>query len=289
MTAYAITGATGQLGRLVVSSLASQIAPSQIVAIVRDPAKAALVLPRGVVVRRADYDHPETLGPALAGIDKLLLISAHEIGKRLPQHRAVIDAAKLAGVKLIVYTSILRADSSAIGIAEEHRKTEALLKASDVPYAVLRNGWYTENYTGTIAAALEHGGRFGGSGSGRISAATRADYAEAAVAVLLSSDDQRGRIYELAGDDAFTLDDFNAELSRQSGKPIAYRDLSESEHTTALAAVGVPPLFAGLIAQADAAAAHGALFDDGHQLSQLIGRRTTPLADAIASALRQRV
>ncbi len=289
MTVYAITGATGQLGRLVVSSLlAKRVDPAQIVAIARDPNKAADLLPKDVAVRHGDYDRPETLGPALAGVDKLLLISASEAGKRLPQHRAVIDAAKSARVKLLAYTSILRADTSPIGLAEEHRKTEVLLKASDVPYVLLRNGWYTENYTASIPAAIEHGARFGSSGTGLISAAARADFADAAAVVLVSNEDQRGRVYELSGDESFTLAGFAAELSRQVGKPIAYRDLPEAAYKELLVGAGLPAPFAALLAQSDAAAAEGALFDEGHQLAELIGRPTAQLADVIASALRQR-
>lgn len=287
MATYAITGATGQLGRLVIASLlAKQVAPSQIVALVREPGKASIVLPKGIVVRQANYDQPQTLGPALWGIDKLLLISGSEVGKREPQHRAVIDAAKAAGVKLLAYTSILRADSSPITLAGEHLATETYLRASGVAAVILRNGWYLENYTATLHSVLERGIRIGGSGVGRISAATRADYAEAAAAVLVSPEPQAGKIYELAGDVPFTLYDFAAELSKQVGAHISYRDLAEVDHRAALEQAGLPAPYANILAQADAQAALGALYDGGRQLHALIGRDTTPLSTAIATALR---
>jgi NAD(P)H dehydrogenase (quinone) len=283
---YAVTGATGGLGRLAIAALLKRNVPAaDIVAVVRSPAKAADLAQQGVIVRAADYDQPQTLGPALAGVDKLLLVSANEVGRRVPQHKAVIDAAKAAGVKLIAYTSVLRADNSLLGIAEEHRQTEALLQASGIPFVLLRNGWYSENYTGSIPVALQHAAVLGSAGEGRIAAAARADYAEAAAAVL-TADGEAGRIYELAGDTAFTLADFAAELSRQSGQAIAYRNLPEADYRAALAGAGLPAPYAALISQSSAVTSQGALFDDGHALSRLIGRPTTPLKDSIAAALR---
>ena len=283
---YAITGATGRLGQLVITALLRTVPAAETAALVRTPAKASDFAAKGVVIREADYSRPETLGPAMSGIDKLLLISGNEVGRRVPQHKAVIDAAKAAGVKLIVYTSVLRADTSPLGVAEEHRQTEALLKASGLPYVLLRNGWYTENYTASIPTALQQGVILGSTGDGRIAAAARADYAEAAAAVLTAKQDQRARTYELAGDEAFTMAEFAAELSRQSGKVVVYRDLPEAEYKAALAAGGLPDAVAAMLARSSAVASRGALFDDSHQLSRLIGRPTTPLKDAIAAALK---
>lgn len=280
----AITGATGQLGRLVIEALLKNVPAAQIVAAVRSPEKAADLAARGVQVRRADYNEPATLDAAFAGVDKLLLVSSSEVGKRGVQHRAAIDAARRAGVELIAYTSVLHADTSPLGLADEHRETEAALRESTVPFVVLRNGWYTENYTGSLAPALEHGAILGDSGDGRISSAARADYAEAA-AVVLTRDAQAGRVYELAGDTAYTLTDFAAEVARQSGKPVAYRNLSEAEYKAALIGVGLPELVAALISDSGTGAAKGALFDDSRQLSKLIGRPTTPLATVVAAAL----
>lgn len=280
----AVTGATGALGRLVIAGLSSKLPPDRIAALARDPQKAAHTL-AGVHVRHADYDRPETLPSALAGVDKLLLISSSEVGRRSAQHKAVIDAAKEAGVQLIVYTSVLHADGSKLQLAEEHRQTEAMIAASGIRYILLRNGWYTENYTASIPAALQHGVLLGSAGDGRISSAARADYAAAAVEVLTGSDSATS-IYELAGDDAYTLSAFAAELSRQTGKDIPYRDLPEAEYRAVLEGAGLPPPFAALLAQSDAAAAEGALFDDSRALSKLIGRPTTPLQNVIAAALR---
>lgn len=277
----AITGATGQLGRLVIEKLKARIPAAEIVAVVRDPAKAADL---GVSVRAGDYTQPAALNTALAGVDTLLLISSSEIGQRTAQHRNVIDAAKAAGVKRIVYTSLLHADVSALSLAGEHRETEAMLKASGISATILRNGWYTENYTGSIGGALVGGAFIGSAGDGRISSAARADYAEAAVAVLTGKGHD-GKTYELAGDTAWTLADLAAELSRQTGKAIPYRDLPVGDYAAALAGFGLPPGFAEAIAGWDVEASKGALFDDGKQLSALIGRPTTPLAVSVAAAL----
>ena len=281
MPAYAVTGSTGHLGRLVIADLLTRVPSDEIVALARTPSKGADL---GVAVRLFDYDRPETLAPALEGVDRLLLISASEVGKRVPQHQAVIDAAKAAGVSLIVYTSVLHAPDSLLGLADEHRQTEAALAESGVPFALLRNGWYTENYTGSIGAAVEHGVVLGSAGDARVAPATRADYAAAAAAVL-TADDPAGQTLELAGDEAFTMADYAAEVTRQSGREVVYQDLSEGAYKAALEQIGLPEPVAGMIAQADAAAARGALYDDGGALSRLIGRPTTPLADAVADAL----
>jgi NAD(P)H dehydrogenase (quinone) len=279
----AITGATGQLGRLVVEKLKGKIPASDIVALVRSPQKAADL---GVAAREADYDRPETLGRALEGIETLLLISSNEVGKRAAQHRAVIEAAKKAGVKRVVYTSLLHADTTPLSLADEHRQTEAELKASGIPYTILRNGWYTENYTASIPGALAGGAFVGSAGEGRISSATRADFADAAVAVL-TTEGQEGQTYELAGDEAWTLSDLAAEVSRQTGREIPYRDLPEAEYADALKGFGMPEGFAQMIAGWDVGASQGALFDDSRQLSKLTGRPTTPLSAAVADALKQ--
>jgi NAD(P)H dehydrogenase (quinone) len=280
----AITGATGQLGRLVIQELLRSVPAAQIVAAVRTPAKAQDLATLGVQVRQADYTQPDTLRAAFAGVDKLLLISSSEVGQRAPQHRSVIDAAKAAGVKLIAYTSILRADTSTLGLAAEHKETETALTASGVPFVLLRNGWYTENYAGVVATAVQYGTVMGAAREGRIAAASRADYAAAAAAVLLK-DDQAGKVYELAGDTAFTLTEFAAEIAMQSGKPVAYADMPQAVYAAELVKVGLPEGFAALLADSDAAAANGGLFDDGHQLSQLIGRSTTPISQTIAANL----
>ena len=233
----------------------------------------------------ADYAKPETLDAAFAGIDRLLLISSSELGQRAAQHRNVIDAAKRAGVKLLAYTSVLHADSSPLGLAEEHRATEAALRDSGVPCVVLRNGWYTENYAASIPSALAHGAFLGSAGEGRIASAARADYAAAAVAVLISTEAQAGRIHELAGDEAYTLSAFAAAIAQRSGKPVVYKDLPEAEFRSILVGAGLPEGVATLLADSDAGAAKGALDDDSHRLSQLIGRPTTPWQTTIASAL----
>ncbi len=281
----AITGATGQLGRLVVQQLLKTVPAGQVVAAVRSPEKAADLAALGVQVRQADYARPATLDAAFQGVSKLLLISSNEVGQRAPQHAAVIAAAQKAGVQLLAYTSLLRADTSPLGLAAEHKATEAMLRTSGLPHVLLRNGWYTENYAGSVPAALQYGAVLGSAKDGRIASATRADYAAAAAAVL-TRDNQAGKVYELAGDTAYTLTEFAAEIARQSGKPVVYNDLPQAAYAAALVQAGLPEGFAALLADSDVGASQGALFDDGRQLSQLIGRPTTPLADVVKAVLK---
>jgi NAD(P)H dehydrogenase (quinone) len=282
---YAITGATGHLGRLALDALLETTSPTQVVALARDPAKLADLAARGVEVRRFDYDAPQTLTPALAGIERLLLISSSEVGKRAPQHQAVIDAAKAAGVGFIAYTSILHADTSPMGLAAEHRATEAALKESGLTHALLRNGWYTENYVQSAPAALEHGALLGAAGEGKISGASRADYAAAAAKVLTG--EATSKTYELAGDEAFTLAQFAQALSEIAGKPVVYKDLPKADYAAALKGVGLPAPVAEMLAESDAKAAKGSLFDDGRVLSGLIGRPTTPFKETLAAGLNR--
>ncbi len=285
MTTYAITGATGNLGQLTVEALlASGVAPSSVVALARKPEKLGALAARGVQVRAADYDTPALWSSALAGVDRLLLVSSSEVGKRAAQHRTVIAAAKEAGVKGIAYTSLLRADTSPLSLAGEHRETEVALKASGLPAVILRNGWYTENYTASVGAALHLGSLFGAAKTGRIAAINRADLAQAAVQALTTLWTP-GRTWELAGERSFTLAEFAAEISRASGRTIPYVDLSEADYAAALAQAGLPAWLAQGLAQWDACAAEGALDDSGADLRALLVRPQARWEDAVAKAL----
>ena len=279
-----ITGASGQLGRLVIQSLLTKVPASRIVAAVRNPEKASDLAALGVQIRRADYTDSASLDAAFQGAEKVLLISSSEVGQRLAQHRNAIDAARSAGVSMLAYTSLLHADASPLGLADEHVATEAYLNQAGVPFVLLRNGWYTENYLASIPPALQNGAFIGSAGEGRIASAARADYAEAA-AVVLTTPGQSSKVYELAGDEAYTLAEFSAELSRQSGKAIPYVDLPENDYKAALIGAGLPEPIAGLLADSDSGAAKGGLFDDTRQLGTLIGRPTTPLAVSMRAAL----
>ena len=278
-----ITGATGKLGQHVIASLLTSVPAASIIAAVRNPAKAANLLALGVQVRQADYSDGASLDAAFKGATKILLISSSEVGQRAQQHQNVIDAARRAGVALLAYTSVLRADTSPLGLAAEHVITEAAIRASGLPYSVLRNGWYLENHTEHLAPVLEHGVVLGAAQNGRFSSAARLDYAAAAAAVLTA--DKPQAIYELAGDQGFTLAEYAAEVARQSGKAIVYNDLPQVDFKAALVSVGVPEGFADLLADSDAGAAKGGLEDHGKQLSALIGRPTTLLLDAVKAAL----
>lgn len=277
----AVTGATGQLGRLLVERLRAKLPAADIVALARTPSKAADL---GVEVREADYTRPETLDKALAGIDTLMMISGSEVGQRVAQHRNLIAAAKTAGVGRVVYTSLLHADRSTLGLAPEHVETEAMLQDSGLVVTLLRNGWYTENYTASAGSAVAHGALIGSAGQGRIASAARADFADAAV-VVLTTPGHEGKVYELAGDSAYTLAELAAEISRQTGKDIPYMDLPPADYTAALTAAGVPAPWPDALPSIDLEVAKGALFDDGRTLSKLIGRPTTLLADSVAAAL----
>ena len=283
----AVTGATGQLGRIVIDALLKKVPAGEIVAAVRTPAKAADLAALGVIVRQADYGQPETLEAAFAGVDKLLLISGSEVGQREAQHKAIIEAARAAGVGFIAYTSLLHADTSPLGLGVEHRATEALLKASGIPFALLRNGWYSENYAASIPPALAHHAFIGAAGEGRIASAARQDYAEAAAEVM-TREDQAGKVYELAGDDSYTLAQFATEIAAQSGEKVDYVNLSQSEFAAALKNAGLPEGLAEMLADSDAGAEKGGLFDDSRQLSQLIGRPTTTWQAVIRAALANR-
>lgn len=281
---FAVTGATGQLGRLVIDALLESIAPGQVIAAVRQPGNAKDFVAKGVKVREANYDRPETLMAALQGVDRLLLISSNDIGRRGPQHQGVIDAAKAVGVRLVAYTSVLHADRSQLSLATEHRVTEAALAASGLPTVLLRNGWYTENHLAGLAAILQHNAVLGAAKEGRISSATRADYAAGAARVM-TSDGHEGRTYELAGDSAWSLAELAAEIGRQTGRSIPYIDMPQDDYAAALKGAGLPGPFAELYADSDAGAAKGELFDDSRALSKLIGRPTTPLSAAVTAAL----
>ncbi|MEG6305759.1 SDR family oxidoreductase [Enterobacter ludwigii] len=280
----AITGATGQLGQLVIEQLLNTVPANQIVAIVRNPAKAEALRQQGITVRQGDYADESTMISALKGVEKLLLISSSEVGQRATQHQNVINAAKAAGVKFIAYTSLLHADKSPLGLHVEHVATEKALAESGIPYALLRNGWYTENYLASAPPALEHGVFIGAAGEGKIASATRADYA-AAAAKVISGDGHAGNVYELAGDHAWTLSELAAELSKQSGKNVAYQNMSEADFAAALKGVGLPAGLADMLADSDVGASKGGLFDDSHTLSKLIGRPTTPLSESIKAIL----
>lgn len=278
-----VTGATGQLGRLVIHALRNRGVPvNGITAAVRSPEKAADL---GVRTVLADYSRPQTLVDALTGTDRLLLISSSEVGSRLEQHRNVVEAARAAGVGLIAYTSLLRADTAGIALATEHVATEEIIRGSGLPYALLRNSWYIENYTSNLAQILQYGAVLGSAGDGRVSAATREDYAAAAAAVLAGGDHDN-TAYELGGDESFTLTELATEITRQTGTEVAYRDLPVEEYTRVLVSAGVPEPMAAALADSDLGIARGRLYTDSGDLGKLIGRPTTTLAEALEVAIR---
>lgn len=275
----AITGATGQLGRLAIGALKAR--GQSPIALVRDPAKAADL---GVEARAFDYKAIETLAPALKGVTTLVLISSNDFDDRAGQHRNVIAAAKAAGVGRILYTSLLNATKSSMLLAADHKATEEAILASGLTYTILRNGWYTENHTGSLGGAIAAGAMIGSAGAGRFSSAARADYADAIAATAATSGHDNA-IYELAGDVAYSYADMAAEVSRLTGKTIPYNDLPPDTYAGILESFGLPAGFAYVLADSDVQAGKGALFDDSRTLSRLIGRPTTPMAVTVAAAL----
>ncbi|RRA47644.1 SDR family oxidoreductase [Acidipila sp. EB88] len=281
----AVTGANGQLGKLVIEGLLKKVPAADIVAIVRNPETATAFQQAGVQVREADYDRPESLEVALRGADKLLLISAVMPGQRLRQHRTVIDAAKRSGVSFVAYTSMLKADTSGHVLAPEHLATEEYLAGSGLTYALLRNAWYLENHMGMVEPALQHGVLVGSAKEGRFASASRADYAGAAVAVLTGAG-ELNRTYELAGDTSFTMSEFASELSEQTGKQIPYNDLDPDAYRSLLSGLGLPPMIVEVVVDADVKAQQGAFDSSSSDLSRLLGHSTTTLAQAIRATVR---
>ena len=280
-----ITGATGQLGRHVVEALLERsVPPERIVATGRSIWKLADFADLGVQVKAMDYGNAASVAEALKGASKVLLISSSQVGQRVEQHRTVIEAATAEGVKLLAYTSIANADTTGMKLAAEHQATEAILKESGVPFALLRNGWYLENYTDQLRETLAQGTLAGSAGKGRISGASRVDYAHAAASVLIA-EDQSGKVYELGGDEAFTLDELAAEISAAAGRPINYEDLPADDYVDLLTGVGVPEAFAQILADSDLGIARGDLLVTGGDLPKLIERPPTSMSEAVRSAV----
>ncbi|MFN3074130.1 SDR family oxidoreductase [Acinetobacter sp. TY2] len=276
----AITGATGQLGELIIQALLTHIPADNIVALVRNKTKALKLKQQNIELRHFDYDSPETLAPALIGIDKLLLISANEIGRRTAQHQAVIEAAKNAKVPYIAYTSLLRANTSPLGLAQEHRETEALIQASGLTYTFLRNNWYSENYIAGVVQNAASGQLFSAAKDGKISSASRTDYAEAA-AIVLASTNHDNKTYELAGSENFTKLDLAKFIEKASGKKVSRIELSASDLTHGLQQAGLPETLISVIVDADIQTVEGAMYSESKDLEQLIGRKTISIQSQI--------
>ncbi|MFF1903927.1 SDR family oxidoreductase [Kitasatospora sp. NPDC058218] len=283
---YVVTGATGQLGRLVVEGLLAKVPAGEVAVAVRSAEKAADLAARGVTVHVVDYDRPESLAGAFAAGDRVLLISGSEVGRRIPQHTAVIEAARAAGVALLAYTSAPGA--ATFRLADEHKATEAAIRESGLTFSFLRNGWYTENYLGDAAGTVARGVVVGSAGQGRVASAPRRDYADAAVAVLVGDGGGNGHedtVYELSGDVAWSLPELAAELAQVSGRPVEHREVTPAEHRAVLVGAGLPEGFAEVLVDVDAGIARGELAGTPGDLAGLIGRPTVPLAQSVRTAL----
>lgn len=278
---YAVTGSTGALGALAIQHLLNLKVPaSSLVALARDEAKAAGLKAKGVQVRLADYDDVDSVKKALAGVDRVLLVSSNAVGQRFPQHKNVIDAAQAQGVQLVAYTSIAHADTTKNILAPDHKATEEYLKASGVPAVFLRNNWYTENYGGDLQQAAASGVLAAAVGQGKVASATRSDYAEAAARVL-TKDGQAGKIYELSGSVAWTYEDLAKTIGELVGRPVTYLSQTPEERQKGLLGAGLPPDVAGFVTALDGSIAGGALADVGPDLETLLGRKPTSLKDGL--------
>jgi NAD(P)H dehydrogenase (quinone) len=284
MTTYAVTGATGKLGRLVLDELLRKTDAKNVVALARDPSALRDYPAKGVEVRKADYDDPDSLKQAFQGVDRVLLISGNAVGQRERQHGNAIEAAKAAGVSYLAYTSVLNAQQSKLLMAPEHVLTENLLAKSGLNYDVLRMPWYSENYTGALGPAIEHGAIYGAAGEGKLATATRADLASASVGALLNG--KGGDVYELAGDHPWTMSEFAEHVSREAGKPVKYVNQPEPEYAKTLEGAGLPPPVAGLLANTSYLAGQGELYSESKDLSRLAGRQSTPIQETIRQALK---
>lgn len=279
-----VTGATGQLGRHVIAALLERGVPAAgIVATGRATDKLADFAAQGVQVRAMDYTDAASVAAAFEGATRVLLISGSEVGQRVEQHRTVIEAAKAAGVELLAYTSIANADTTGMKLAGEHQATETLLRESGVPFVLLRNGWYLENYTEQLPGTLAQGALAGSAGEGKVSGATRADYAQAAAAVLVAGD-QAGKIYELGGDHAFSMAELAAEITAATGQDVTYNNFPAEDYAGILVGVGVPAPFADILADSDLGIERGDLLVGSGDLARLIGRPTTSLSEALRTA-----
>ncbi|WP_037912258.1 SDR family oxidoreductase [Actinacidiphila yeochonensis] len=280
-----VTGATGHLGRLVIADLLERgVAPDAVAAVVRSEEKGADLAARGVELRVADYDRPETLKAAFQAGDRVLFVSGADVGRRVPQHTAVVDAAREAGVALLAYTSVLGGPDADFALAREHQATEELILASKVPYVFLRNGWYSEVYTAQLPTVLEHGAVVGSAGEGRVASAARADYAAAAAAVL-TEEGHENSAYELSGDTAWSFAEYAALVAERSGRDVVYREVPPEQHLEILAGAGLPRPFAEVLVDVDRAIGRGLLAGTSGTLARLIGRPTTPVGDSVAAAL----
>ncbi|MDJ1372097.1 SDR family oxidoreductase [Gulosibacter molinativorax] len=279
----AVTGAAGHFGGHVVDHLLSRgVAANDIVAIVRNEAKAADLAAKGVTVGVAAYEDEAALTAALQGVERLVLVSGSEVGQRLTQHTNIINAAKAAGVKFIAYTSLLNAPTSELGLAPEHVATEQLLAESGIEYALLRNGWYWENYASAIDTGKAMGKFFGAAGDAKVSGAARRDYAEAA-AVVVTGEDQAGKVYELAGAPALSYQGIADEVAKVIGTPVTYVNQTVEEYTAALEAAGLPAEVAAMFAGMDPIIEQGALYSESTDLQDLLGRPSTSASETFSA------
>ena len=284
---YAVTGATGAFGTLAVRHLLKLKVPaSSIVALVRDEAKAASLKADGVQVRKADYDDRGSLAAALKGVDRLLLVSSNAVGKRFPQHQSVVEAAKAAGVKLVVYTSIAHADTSANPLAPDHKATEEFIRKSGIPFVFLRNNWYTENYTDDVKNAKNSGGIFGAYDAGKVASASRTDYAEAAARVL-SGEGHAGKVYELSGTEAWDFPELAKITGELHGRDVTYNNQSADARKKALLGFGLPEGVADFVTALDRGVAAGTLAQASTDLTKILGRQPQSLKEGLKAALGQ--
>ncbi|WP_406028605.1 SDR family oxidoreductase [Nocardioides sp. NBC_00850] len=274
----AITGASGQLGRLVADQLLTTVDPAEVVLLTRDPAKLADYAERGADVRAADFSKPDELAEAFAGVERVLLISTDAVGARVEGHLAAIDAAVKAGVRHMAYTSVSgpTADNPA-GVVADHAATEDALRESGLAWTMLRNNLYADMQVDSVAQAAATGQLVTNTGDGGAAYVTRADCAAVAAGVL-TGEGHEGKAYDVTGPHAYTAADLAELATEKAGKPVEVVQVDDDAYTAGLVSAGLPDFIAPLLTSFGTATRLGKLATVTDVVEQVGGRKPTPLS-----------
>jgi len=273
-----VTGASGHFGRAVLAHLLAMPGQRKLVAATRDPSRLADLAKKGIETRRADFDDPASLSSAFAGIDRLLMVSTDRLGaqgERLRQHRNAVAAARDAGVRHVVYTSMPDPKNALVSFAPDHLGTEEAIAASGLDHTILRNNWYMETLLMRLPQAFATGKWYSAAGSGRIAYAARADLASAAAHALVEG---KGKtVVELGGPAAYSADEVAALASRIVGRPIEIVHVDDSSLAAGMKAAGVPEFLVPMLVSFDANARSGHQSHVTGELERLTGGKPRTL------------
>ena len=279
-----VTGATGKFGTKVVETLLKTVPASQLAVSVRKPEKAEGLRARGVEVRQGDFDHPQSLDSAFAGIDRLLIISADGDNEtRIRQHRDAVAAAERAGVKFIAYTSLVNATESKNLFAPTHQATEEAILKTGIPYSFLRNNWYLENEIPGIQGVLAGAPWVTSAGDGRVGWALQQDYAEAA-ATVLSGNGHENKIYELSGK-SLTQEEFVSLLGSVLGKEVTVQQVDDTTYADIMKNAGIPDFVIPILVDIQKSIREGTLDFESNDFEKVLGRPATPIKEALTQIL----